>query len=198
MTRLFEGSDLVLATHNKGKVAEIAEMLKDYIAKVDSAGDLGLPEPEETGKTFIDNAILKARAASEASGRVALADDSGLEVTVLGGEPGIYSARWAGPERDFMHAMKRVHAAMGDAEDRSARFVCALALAWPDGHVETVEGEVQGTLVWPPRGPAGFGYDPMFVPQGDDRTFGEMTPEEKRAISHRHQAFKKIVMKCFR
>jgi XTP/dITP diphosphohydrolase len=196
-SRKFTGGRLVIATHNPGKRREIAELLADFDADVVSAGDLGLPEPEETGTTFTANAELKARAAAEASGLPALADDSGLAVTALDGAPGIYSARWGGPEKDFMAAMTRVEKELGDAADRSARFVCALSLCWPDGHIETFEGEVRGTLVWPPRGERGFGYDPMFIADGHELTFGEMEPDAKHAISHRADAFHKLVAACF-
>ncbi len=195
--RKFDGDKLVLATHNQGKVQEISALLKPYVSSFASAGDLGLEEPEETGATFAENAALKALAAAKESGEVALADDSGLAVTGLNGEPGIFSARWAGPSKDFAMAMQTVHDRLGDNPDRSAAFVCVLALAWPDGHVETVEGRVEGTLVWPPRGEKGFGYDPMFVPEGCDQSFAEMTAEEKQAISHRAQAFRRLVEACF-
>jgi len=191
--RKFTGGKLVLATHNKNKVKEIGDLLAPFGADVVSAGDLGLPEPEETGSTFTENAILKAKAAALASGQAALADDSGLAVAALNGEPGIYSARWAGPEKNFSAAMQEVNRRVGGHDDRSAAFVCVLALAWPDGHVETAEGRCEGTLAWPPRGEGGFGYDPMFTPEGFDRTFGEMEPEEKQAVSHRARAFKKLV-----
>ncbi|MCB9989484.1 MAG: RdgB/HAM1 family non-canonical purine NTP pyrophosphatase [Rhodospirillales bacterium] len=187
---------LVLATHNPGKVKEIGVLLGDVVEKFSSAGDLGLPEPEETGTTFAENAILKARAAAEASGLPTLADDSGLCVYTLDGAPGIYSARWAGPEKDFQMAMEKVNAALADAEDRRAAFVCVLALAHPDGAVETFEGRVEGALCWPPRGPQGFGFDPMFVPENEVRSFGEMTPEEKKALSHRVRAFRKLQDFC--
>jgi XTP/dITP diphosphohydrolase len=199
LPRRFHGDTLVIASHNPGKVREIADLLGRFVAHFPSAGDHGVEEPEETGTTFIENAVLKARHSAEATGLPALADDSGLAVAALGGEPGIYSARWAeGPGgRDFGRAMTKVEAALGDAEDRRAHFVCALALAWPDGHVEVVEGRVDGTLVWPPRGSRGFGYDPMFLPEGRDVTFGEMDPEAKHAISHRADAFAKLVTRCF-
>ncbi|MEZ5982585.1 MAG: RdgB/HAM1 family non-canonical purine NTP pyrophosphatase [Parvularculaceae bacterium] len=189
---------LVVASHNAGKVREINELIAPIGMSAVSAGELGLPEPEETEKTFTGNAILKAKAASEASGLPALADDSGLEVAALGGAPGIYSARWAGEERDFKAAMRRVEAALDEvgAEDFSARFVCALALAWPDGHVEVFEGEVRGALVFPPRGDRGFGYDPIFLAEGETETFGEMAPEKKHAMSHRADAFRKLVAAC--
>jgi XTP/dITP diphosphohydrolase len=196
--RRFSGDTLVIASHNKGKVGEIAALLGDFATTFRSAGELGLPEPEETGDTFVANATLKARAAATASGMIALADDSGLAVTALGGAPGIYSARWGGPERDFGMAMARVNRELGDGPDRSAAFVCSLALGWPDGHVETVEGRCSGNLVWPARGKNGFGYDPIFVPDGHSLTFGEMEPAAKHAMSHRAQAFRKLVERCFR
>ncbi len=192
MNKKFESGELVLATHNPGKVREIADLLGSYVGKIYSAGELGLSEPEETGSTFEANAILKAKAAAQESGYVALADDSGLAVNALGGQPGIYSARWAGPEKDFQAAMQKVQDELDDSEDRSAAFICVLALALPDGHVETFEGRVEGTLTWPPRGDKGFGYDPIFVPNGYDITFGEMDPTEKHKISHRADAFQKF------
>ena len=197
MARSFTTDRLVIASHNAGKVREIAELLAPFGVDVVSAGELGLPEPVEDGDSFIANAVIKAKAAAGASGLIALADDSGLSVTALNGDPGIYSARWAGPEKDFGIAMKKVEDALGDAPDRSAHFVCALALAWPDGHVETFEGTVDGTLVWPPRGTHGFGYDPVFLPDGGSETFGEMDPDRKHAISHRADAFHKLVAGCF-
>lgn len=195
--RKFTGGKLVLATHNKGKVVEIGNLLAPYGCTVVSAGELGLPEPEETGLTFAENAIIKAQAAASESGEVALADDSGLAVNALGGEPGIYSARWAGPEKDFAMAMRQVNEKLGVAADRSAAFICVLALAWPDGHVETIEGRCPGTLVWPPRGEGGFGYDPMFLPEGSSQTFGEMSLGDKQAISHRARAFRALIAACF-
>ncbi len=195
--RRFSGDTLVIASHNAGKVGEIAELLRPYARTFRSAGDLGLPEPEETGQTFAANAELKARAIALASGSVALADDSGLAVAALDGQPGIYSARWGGPGRDFLLAMTRVNDELGDSADRSAAFICALALAWPDGHCETVVGRVAGALVWPPRGSNGFGYDPMFVPCGHDQTFGELSAATKHALSHRADAFRQLVARCF-
>lgn len=195
--RRFTGDTLVIASHNAGKVREIADLLGPYAATFTSAGALGLPEPEETGDTFIANAVLKARAAALA-GHVALADDSGLAVTALNGAPGIYSARWAGPEKDFATAMRKVEDGLAGQEDRTAEFVCALALAWPDGHVEVVEGRCPGTLVWPPRGGKGFGYDPVFVPDGYTQTFAEMEPAAKHGMSHRAEAFRQLVERCFR
>lgn len=185
---------LVVASHNSGKVREIAALLGPLGLEPVSAGELGLPEPEETEITFTGNAALKARAAALASGLPALADDSGLEVFAINGDPGVYSARWAGPGKDFRAAMKRVWdelSATGAAPD--ARFVCALALAQPDGSVETFEGEALGLIVWPPRGEKGFGYDPIFEPAGLMRTFGEMTHEEKLPLTHRARAFEKLV-----
>ncbi|MGH6949575.1 MAG: RdgB/HAM1 family non-canonical purine NTP pyrophosphatase [Vitreimonas sp.] len=186
---------LVVASHNSGKIREIAAFLAPLGVEAVSAAALGLPEPEETETTFAGNAALKARAAAGASGLPALADDSGLEVTALGGAPGVYSARWAGAERDFAVAMVRVQEQLQaiQATDRSARFVCALALAQPDGGVDVFEGEARGALVWPPRGDKGFGYDPMFQPAGHERTFGEMSHEEKLPLTHRARAFEKFV-----
>ncbi|MGN6374626.1 MAG: RdgB/HAM1 family non-canonical purine NTP pyrophosphatase [Sphingomonas sp.] len=189
---------LVIASHNEGKVREIGELLAPYGIETVSAKQLGLPEPEETGTTFVANAELKAQQAADLSGLPALADDSGLCVEALGGEPGIFSARWAQTDngRDFAEAMRRVEAAIaatGPQPGRDAHFVCALALAWPDGHVEWFEGRVDGTLVWPPRGDRGFGYDPMFLPLGRDETFGEMDQAEKHRISHRADAFRQLV-----
>lgn len=198
MPRKFTGGKLVVASHNPGKVREIAELLEGYVDEVISAGDLGLPEPVEDGDTFIANAEIKARAAAEASNMVALADDSGLAVNALGGKPGIYSARWAGPDKDFGLAMEKVNTEIGDTPDRGAHFVCALSLCWPDGHCETLEGTVHGELVWPPRGDYGFGYDPVFQPHGHDITFGEMDPQKKHGMSHRANAFEKLVAQCFR
>jgi len=204
---------LVIASHNEGKVREIRDLLGPYGIEPVSAAELDLPEPDETGTTFIDNADLKARAAADLSGLPALADDSGICVEALGDRPGIFSARWAirdpqvpaegGPgevsgDRDFGYAMRRVEEeleALGPDASRNAHFVCALALCWPDGHSEWFEGRVDGTLVWPPRGDQGFGYDPMFLPAGRDATFGEMDPDAKHEISHRADAFRKLVEK---
>ena len=214
--RTLEPGRLVIASHNQGKVREIAALLGPYGIEPVSAASLDLPEPEETGTNFIDNADLKARAAADLSGMVALADDSGLCVEALGNRPGIYSARWAlaeearvpadddpghvDGERDFMRAMSRVQTeleALGPEVNRNAHFVCALAVCWPDGHSEWFEGRVDGTLVWPPRGERGFGYDPMFVPVGREQTFGEMDQDEKHRISHRADAFRKLVEALF-
>src|SRR3954451_1353429 len=194
--RIRAGQRLVVASHNSGKVVEIEALLKPFGVATIGAASLGLPEPEETGATFEDNAALKARAAAEASGLVALADDSGLVVPALGGAPGIYSARWAGPDKDFSRAMERVKQELGD-RDRRAHFVAVLALAWPDGVTACFRGEVHGRLVWPPRGERGFGYDPIFVLDGYDMTFGEIDPDEKHRISHRARAFEKLVTECF-
>jgi XTP/dITP diphosphohydrolase len=196
MPRRFQGRRLVIASHNPGKVEEIAALLAPYAVETIAAGRLGLPEPEEIGESFEANAALKARAVTQAAGLPALADDSGLVVPALGGAPGIYSARWAGPTKDFSIAMARVQRELGDRE-RIALFVAALGLAWPDRHLEIVHGEVRGRLVWPPRGERGFGYDPMFVPDGGNLTFGEIDPAEKHKISHRAHAFAKLVAACF-
>lgn len=196
--RRFEDEKIVIASHNPGKVGEIAALLAPFGTEAVPAADLALAEPEETGDSFAANAELKARAAAEASGLPALADDSGLQVAALEGRPGIRSARWAGPEKDFRAAMRRVEEALSGLDDRSANFACALALCWPDGHLEAFEGHVHGRLVWPPRGTKGFGYDPMFAADGHDVTFGEMDAEEKHRISHRADAFRKLVDGCFR
>jgi len=191
--RLARGARLVIASHNPGKVVEIRELVAPFGIDVVSAGELGLPEPAETGDTFAANAALKARAAATGARLPALADDSGLVVPALDGAPGIYSARWAGPSKDFALAMRKVETALGGNPDRRAAFVCALAVAWPDGTVCDFEGRVDGTLVWPPRGTRGFGYDPMFVPDGGTLSFGEMEPAAKHAISHRALAFRRLV-----
>ena len=199
---------LVIATHNAGKLAELRELLAPYGIKAASAGELSLAEPEETGATFRDNARIKATAAAMAAGRTAFADDSGLAVDALGGAPGIHSARWAGEAKDFAAAMRRIEDELGArgavrAQDRKAQFVCALCVAWPDGHLEEFEGRIDGTLVWPPRGTAGFGYDPIFLPDTHARTFGEMTSQEKHGLpplgaglSHRARAFRQLAEAC--
>ncbi|HCI00597.1 MAG: non-canonical purine NTP pyrophosphatase, RdgB/HAM1 family [Geminicoccus sp.] len=197
MARSFTEPKLVLATHNPGKVVEIAALLEPFGVEVVSAGELGLPEPEETEATFEGNARLKAHAAARAANLPALSDDSGLAVSGLDGAPGIYSARWAGPGKDFSVAMARVETELGDNPDRSAHFVCALTLAWPDGHDETFVGTVHGALTFPPRGERGFGYDPIFVAKGHVQTFGEMDPAQKHAMSHRADAFSQLVAACF-
>jgi XTP/dITP diphosphohydrolase len=188
---------IVIASHNPGKVREIAALLEPHGVAVVSAAALGLPEPEETGASFAGNAELKARAAASASGLPALADDSGLCVAALAGAPGIYSARWAGPDKDFAVAMERIRRELGNNPDRRAHFVCALALASPDGDLVAVEGTVHGSLTFPARGSRGFGYDPIFVPEGHRQTFGEMDPAAKHAISHRAHAFAKLVASLF-
>ena len=187
------GARLVVATHNPGKARELAEILEGRFELV-AAGALGLPEPEETESTFGGNALLKARAAADASGLIALADDSGLSVTALGGAPGIYSARWAGPSKDFASAMAKVERRLEEAgaEDLSAWFTSALAVAWPDGPAVVVEGRIDGALTFPPRGDRGFGYDPIFTPEGFDQTFGELDPKLKDGMSHRARAFAKL------
>lgn len=196
MARTFTGDRLVIASHNAGKLKEIAALLEPLGIKVSSAGDHGVPEPEETGTSFRENAELKALACARATGLPALADDSGLKVAALGGDPGIFSARWAGESRDFALAMRKVEEALGGRESAAA-FHCALALAWPDGHVETVEGRVDGHLRFPPAGTHGFGYDPIFVPEGHAISFGEMEPARKHAISHRADAFRQLLARCF-
>jgi XTP/dITP diphosphohydrolase len=198
MTRaLKRGETLVVATHNKGKLREFADLLAPHGLAAKLAGDLGLPEPEETGVTFEENAGIKAVAAARASGMPALADDSGVVVDALGGAPGVYSARWAGPDKDFAVAMQRVEDGLRAANaltpaERTARFVAVLCLAFPDGSSESWRGEIEGTMIWPPRGDNGFGYDPMFLPEGETRTFGELTREEKHGRSHRARAFRKF------
>jgi XTP/dITP diphosphohydrolase len=199
---------VVIATHNAGKLREMRELLAPYGIATESAGDLRLPEPRETGKTFAANARIKALAAARASGKVSFADDSGLVVDALDGEPGIHSARWAGPDKDFRAAMNRIQTLLIERgakrpDQRRAHFVAALCLAWPDDHVEEFEGRVDGVAVWPPRGDKGFGYDPLFRPDGFDRTFGEMTAEEKhglppkgQGLSHRARAFIKLADAC--
>jgi XTP/dITP diphosphohydrolase len=199
---------LVIATHNPGKLAEMRELLAIYGVEAISAGELGLAEPDETGSSFRANALIKAEAAAKASGMPAFADDSGIVVDALGGRPGIHSARWAGPDKDFRYAMNEIQTqlmALGatDPQQRRGRFVSALCVAWPDGHVEEFEAAVEGTVVWPPRGDKGFGYDPIFLPDGHDRTFGEMSSEEKhglpplgKGLSHRARAFLKLAEAC--
>jgi len=207
MTRRLGSGSLVIATHNSGKLKEISALLEPHGMKCLSAGSLGLPEPAETGTTFVQNAMLKARAAAEASGIVALADDSGLSVAALGGRPGVYTADWAerqwfegDPGRDWYMAMGKVEGLLqeqGADVDRSCAFHCVLALAWPDGEHAVYEGTVPGTLTWPPRGAMGFGYDPVFVPEGSEQTFAEIDPAQKHAISHRADAFAKLVAEQF-
>ena len=199
---------LIIATHNPGKLREMRELLVHYGISTQSSGELGLPEPEETGMTFAENARIKALAAARASEKPALADDSGLVVDALDGEPGIHSARWAGPHKDFRAAMNRIQTLLIERgarlpEQRSAHFIAALCLAWPDGHVENFEGRVDGVAVWPPRGDKGFGYDPLFRPDGFEITFGQMTAVEKhglppqgRGLSHRARAFMKLAEAC--
>ena len=200
--KLEAGTKLVLASHNKGKLLEIADLLKPHAVEVVSAGDLGLPEPEETEPDFAGNARLKALAAAQASGLPALADDSGFCVAALGGAPGVLSARWAGPSKDFAAAMQLVHDRIGTSgelgSDTRAWFVCVLCLAWPDGHTDSFLGRVDGRIAWPPRGDLGFGYDPMFVPAGGSLTYGETDPGEKHATSHRARAFEQLLASCLR
>ncbi len=195
--RLAAGARLVLASHNPGKLREIEALVAPQGVAVVSAGALGLPEPEESAPDFAGNARIKALAAALGSGLPALADDSGFCVAALGGAPGVVSARWAGPGKDFGVAMARVQRELGDATDRSAWFVSALCLAWPDGHTEVFEGRVDGVCVWPPRGGQGFGYDPMFVPAGETQSYGELSPAFKHATSHRARAFARLMAACF-
>jgi XTP/dITP diphosphohydrolase len=197
MARKLASGRLVIASHNPGKAREIAELLAGYPIDVVSLAELHLPEPEETGASFRANAKIKARAAARAANLPALGDDSGLTIPALRGAPGILSARWAGEGRDFTAAMARVEREMAGKADRAAAFACALALCWPDGICETVEGSVEGHLVFPPRGTRGFGYDPIFRPDGFDVTFGEMEPGMKHRISHRAVAFRKLARRCF-
>jgi len=196
---------VVIATHNSGKLTELRDLLSPRGIEAVSAGELGLPEPEETGTTFAENARIKARAATQATGLPAFADDSGLAVAALNGAPGIYSARWAGDDKNFARAMRTIEDKLSalKTSDRRAEFVAALCLAWPDGHTEDFEARVAGTLVWPPRGEQGFGYDPMFLPDGFDRTFGEMSADEKhglpprgKGLSHRARAFMELARAC--
>jgi XTP/dITP diphosphohydrolase len=192
------GARIVAATHNPGKARELAALLEGRFEVV-AAGELGLPEPDETEATFVGNAVLKARAAADRSGLIALADDSGLSVGALNGSPGVFSARWAGPSKDFAVAMDKVRERLEEiaADDFGAWFSCALAVAWPRGPVVAVEGRIDGSLSFPPRGSRGFGYDPIFVPEGGARTFGEMDPAEKDAISHRARAFAQLKAALF-
>jgi XTP/dITP diphosphohydrolase len=194
--RLERGTRLVLASHNAGKLAELADLFTPFGVSLVSAGALGLPEPEETAPDFVGNARLKAVAASSASGLPALADDSGFCVAALGGAPGVVSARWAGPEKNFLAAMQRVQRECGANPDRRAWFVCALCLAWPDGETASFLGRAEGSLVWPPRGDLGFGYDPMFAPAGSALSYGEMAPTEKHASSHRARAMAQLASAC--
>jgi len=194
--KLAPGSRLVIATHNPGKLAEFAELLAPHGVATVSAGELGLPEPAETAADFIGNARLKALAAAAASGLPALADDSGFCVAALLGAPGVFSARWAGPAKDFAAAMGRVHYEVAESPDKRAWFACALCLGWPDAHTESFFGRVDGSWVWPPRGDKGFGYDPMFLPLGASLTYGETPPAEKHATSHRARAFRMLLAAC--
>jgi len=199
MRKLAPGK-LVIASHNKGKLAEIAALLGPYGIEPVSAASLDVPEPDETGTSFAANAELKARFSADLTGLPALADDSGLCVEALDGDPGIFSARWAGPTKDFGLAMELVHenlAAVGPDAGRDAHFVCALSLCWPDGEIVTVEGRIDGHLCWPPRGTNGFGYDAMFVPWHHELSFGEMDFDKKHAMSHRAEAFRKLVAAVF-
>ena len=194
--RLEPGARLVIATHNPGKLREIGELLRPRGLDVVSAGELGLPEPEEDAPDFAGNAGIKGLAAAAGAGLPALADDSGFCVAALGGAPGVHSARWAGPGKDFGAAMERVHREMAAAADRRAWFVCALCLAWPDGHADTFQGRVDGEVAWPPRGANGFGYEPVFAPLGSALTYAEMEPGRKHATSHRARAILQLFRAC--
>jgi len=195
--KLAPGQRLVLASHNQGKLREFEDLLRPVGVEVVSAGALGLPEPDEDAPDFAGNARIKALAAATASGLPALSDDSGFCVAALNGAPGVHSARWAGPNKDFNSAMAMVHERIGDNPDRRAWFIAALCLAWPDGHTATFVGRIDGSVVWPPRGSKGFGYDPMFVPAGTGQTFGELEPDEKHTVSHRARAFAQVLTSCF-
>lgn len=195
--KLQRGARLVLASHNAGKLAEVVELVRPFGFDVVAAGALGLAEPQEDALDFAGNARIKALAAARASGLAALADNSGFCVAALNGAPGVHSARWAGPSKDFAPAMARVNALLGDAADSRAWFIAALCLAWPDGDTATFLGRVDGEVVWPPRGDNGFGYDPIFLPAGASGTFGELRSEEKRALSHRARAFAQVRAACF-
>jgi len=195
--RVEAGAKIVLASHNPGKLREIAALVEPVGVSVVSAGALGLPEPDEDAPDFVGNARLKALAAARATNLPALADDSGFCAAALSGAPGVLSARWAGPSKDFAAAMAAVRKAIGAAEDQRAWFICALCLAWPDGHTDTFVGRIDGSVAWPPRGVHGFGYDPMFVPLGGAETFGEMAPAAKHADSHRARAFAQLRAACF-
>lgn len=195
--RLGHGSQIVLASHNRGKLREIAELVAPHRVQAISAADLGLPEPDETAPDFCGNARLKALAAARASGLPALADDSGFCVAALGGAPGVLSARWAGPGKDFAAAMARVHDELGGSTDRRAWFACALCLAWPNAETATYFGRVEGEFTWPPRGARGFGYDPVFIPAGGTLTYGELMPIEKQTNSHRARAMAQLLGACF-
>lgn len=201
--RPFSGKKLIVASHNMGKVREIRNLLEEFGVEPVSAAELGLPEPVEDGDTFIANAEIKSLAAALESGEIALSDDSGFAVDALNGDPGIYSARWAGPSKDFSVAMAAVKKKLDDngafaSGNLKASFFCALSLAWPDGHTETFEGRVDGAFTWPPRGENGFGYDPVFTPDGKDMTFAEMKAEDKLAINHRSDAFRQLIDACFK
>ncbi|MFL2654243.1 MAG: RdgB/HAM1 family non-canonical purine NTP pyrophosphatase [Alphaproteobacteria bacterium] len=199
MGRKFIYDQLVIASHNLGKIDEITELMAPLGITVRNSKELQLPEPIEDGLTFIENATIKAISASNNTGLPALSDDSGLSINALSGAPGIYSARWAETNngRDFNVAMERIHNELIKHDDLTAQFTCALALSWPDGHIETFEGILNGKIIWPPRGTKGFGYDPIFQKLGDSRTFGEIEPMEKQNISHRAIAFNKMLESCF-
>ena len=202
MTRIFQDESLVIASRNQGKIKEITALLSPYVAEIKNSADFDLEDVAETGTTFFNNASLKALYTARETGLPSLADDSGLMVYALGGQPGVYTADWAGADRNYQSAMQRIINEIGDNPNHAAQFVCTLVLAWPDSHVESVSGAVKGQIVWPPRGDLGFGYDPFFVPDGQKenqaKTFAEMTIAEKQSYSHRADAFQKLVDLCFK
>jgi XTP/dITP diphosphohydrolase len=198
MARLFQESKLLIASHNKGKIQDLKLLLAPYPIAIVTASELNLPEPEETEDTFKGNACLKALYAAKATGLAALADDSGLVIPALNGQPGVYSSRWAGPEKDFSKAIQRIEKELQGKTDRNAYFASAIALAWPDGHVECFEEHLQGRLVFPPRGSKGFGYSPIFMPDGHTLTIGEMEPQVRNSLSHRFKAISTLVANCFK
>lgn len=201
MRKVAAGEKIIIASHNQGKIREIRELLAPFGVQVTSGADFGFEEPEETAQTFIGNALIKSQYFAEKTKHISLSDDSGLVVPALGGAPGIYSARWAGPEKNFVMAMEKVREELvtqtGTDKDHDAHFVCALSLYWPDGEHVEVEGKVYGTLIFPPKGKKGFGYDAIFKPNRYPVTFGEMEPDEKHAISHRADAFNQLIARCF-
>ena len=197
MPRKFLEKEIIIASHNPGKVREIRKLLEPFCVKVISAGELGLPEPVEDGTTFTENSVIKAMSSAKGSGIPAVADDSGLSIHSLNGDPGVYSARWAGPKKDFNLAMEKIQIRLKNFEKKNAHFTCALSIAWPDGHTESFNGEVHGEITWPPRGKNGFGYDPIFIASGMNKTFAELEPKSKHMISHRSVAFKKLIKGCF-
>lgn len=196
--KIHQGSEVILASHNKGKLKEMQELMKPFKVSIRSSLELGLSEPVEDGSTFAENALIKARSAAKESGQIAISDDSGFCVKALDDKPGIYSARWAGDERNFNMAMQRVHNELGETTDKQAYFIAVLAVVWPTGQEKVYEGRIDGSIAWPPRGERGFGYDPMFIPHGYEQTFAEILPQEKQQISHRALAFQKLIADLFK